>query len=87
MLRNATTIAPTLARGIATAALLASLLAACSPPSPPEEERRPEPQADAPARSGLVQAADAYKDRARGAAAQQQDAADRQRAELAAATQ
>ena len=62
--------------------LLVVALSGCSPPKPPEEERRPEPQA-----AGVVQAADAYKDRARGAAAQQQDAADRQRAQLDAATQ
>ena len=37
------------------------LLAACSPPDAPEEERRPEPQATA----AVVQAADAYKDSAR----------------------
>lgn len=32
---------------IATIALAATLLAACSPPKAPEEERRPEPQASA----------------------------------------
>jgi hypothetical protein len=65
-------------------------LAACSPPEPPDEERRPEPQAEgmqAQAKSGIVQTADAYKDRARSAEAQQLEAAERQRAQLDAATQ
>ena len=71
------------------AALLMGCLgvAACSPPQPPDEERRPEPQAaDARPQSGIVQTADAYKDRARRAEAQQREAADRQRAQLDAAT-
>lgn len=63
-------------------------LAACSPPEPPDEERRPEPQAEGTqAKSGIVQTADAYKDRARSAEAQQLEAADQQRAQLDAATQ
>lgn len=63
-------------------------LAACSPPQPPDEERRPEPQAEGTqAKSRIVQTADAYKDRARNAEAQQREAADRQRAQLDAATQ
>jgi len=69
--------------------LLASLcgLGACSPPQPPEEERRPKPKArDAAPQSAIVQAADAYKDRARNAAAQQADAADARRAEIDATT-
>ena len=63
-------------------------LAACSPPKPPEEERRPEPQAQADAKpqSEIVQAADAYKDRARSATTAAQDAADGQRAQIDAAT-
>lgn len=71
-------------------AVVATALAACSPPQPPEEERRPEPQAEgtqAPAKSGIVQTADAYKDRARSAEAQQLEAADQQRAQIDAATQ
>ena len=39
------------------------------------------------AKSGIVQTADAYKDRARSAEAQQLEAAERQRAQLDAATQ
>lgn len=57
-------------------------LAGCSPPTPPEEERRPEPQAAA-----VVQAADAYKDAARAAVANTEDAATKQKAALDAATQ
>ena len=74
---------------IAVAALVVATLAACSPPKPPEEERRPEPQAQAAAQppSAVVQTADAYKDRARNAAAEQVEAADRQRAQIDAATQ
>lgn len=75
---------------IAAASLAIALLAACSPPKPPEEERRPEPQAQQAAaqpRSAIVQTADAYKDRARSAEAEQLDAADRQRAQIDAATQ
>lgn len=65
-------------------------LPACSPPQPPDEERRPEPQAEgtqAQAKSGVVQTADAYKDRARSAEAQQLEAEERQREQLDAATQ
>ena len=58
------------------------LVAACSPPKPPEEERRPEPQAAA-----VVQAADAYKDAARAAVADTEDAAAKEKAALDAATQ
>lgn len=70
-------------RGAAFALSLAGALAACSPPAPPEEERRPAPRADAQARprSAIVQDAEAYKDRARGAEAAQLDAAERRRAE------
>jgi hypothetical protein len=68
----------------------ASLLAACTPPDKPEEERRPEPRSQAdPARvpqSAIVQTAEAYKDRARAAQDQQADAADRQREAIDAAT-
>lgn len=63
------------------------VLAACSPPQPPDEERRPQPQAGGTqAQSAVVQTADAYKARARSAAAQPGEAADRQRAQLDAAT-
>lgn len=72
--------------------LLGSLggLAACSPPPPPDEERRPEPKAqgaDTTPRSEIVRTADAYKERARSAEAQQQATEDAQRAEIDAATQ
>ena len=83
----ARSIARSSARSVAVAALVAGSLAACSPPSAPDEERRPEPHADTSLQSGIVQAADAYKDRARAAGAQQEDAAKRQQAELDAATQ
>ena len=65
------------------------LLAACSPPQPPEEERRPEPQAQANAQpqSAIVQAADGYKDRARGAVKAAEDAAKDESARIDAATQ
>jgi hypothetical protein len=65
------------------------VLAACSPPQPPDEERRPEPQSAGAARqpqSAIVQTAEAYKDRARSADAQQQAKEDAQRAEIDAAT-
>ena len=73
---------------IAAASLALAALPACSPPKPPEEERRPEPQAQAAAQpqSAIVQAADAYKDRARDAAKAAQDAAGNQRAQIDAAT-
>ncbi len=62
----------------------------CSPPDPPEKKRRPEPQTSAPGdarpHSPIVQAADAYKDRARSAKAESLQAADRQRAEMDAQT-
>ena len=74
---------------IAAASLAIGLLAACAPPKPPEEERRPEPQAQAAAQpqSAIVQTAEAYKDRARSAESQQLEAADQQRAQSDAATQ
>lgn len=73
----------------AIASLALVMLAACSPPKPPEEERRPEPQAQAATQpqSTIVQTADAYKDRARDAETEQLEAADRQRAQIDAATQ
>ena len=73
----------------AIASLALVMLAACSPPKPPEEERRLEPQAQAATQpqSTIVQTADAYKDRARDAEMEQLEAADRQRAQIDAATQ
>ena len=56
------------------------LLAACSAPKPPDEERRPQPQARPT--SAIVQTAEAYKDRARSVEAESLQAADRQRAEI-----
>lgn len=72
-----------LGRTAAFALSLGGLLAACSPPAPPEEERRPAPRAGAePApRPAIVREAEAYKDRARGVEAEQLDAAERRRAE------
>ena len=75
-------IRPGLRARHATAAVLAYcalLLAACSPPEPPEKERPPEPQASAPDRhTELRDAIQAPQDKARavegavGAAAQAQ---------------
>lgn len=64
-------------------------LAACSPPEPPDEERRPEPKAaDAPRPpSAIVRAADAYKGAARAAVANSEQAAANEKAALDAATQ
>ena len=72
------------------AALSATVaLAACAPPKPPEEERRPEPQsqpdAGSASPSAIVEHANAYKDRAREAVQQAGEAADRQRAAADAA--
>ncbi len=66
-----------------TAALVATLaIAACAPPKPPQEERRPEPQAQPGAgsasSSAIVEQANAYKDRARDAVQQAGEAADRE---------
>lgn len=75
-----------------TAALCATLaLAACAPPKPPEEERRPEPQSQSDAGSAspsaIVEHANAYKDGAREAVLQAEEAADRERAAADAAAQ
>ncbi len=70
---------------IVAAALALVALSACSPPTPPEEERRPEPQAQ-PAASAVVGQANAYKDAARNAASAVQDQAQRERAQIDAAT-
>lgn len=71
-----------------SAALLAMLaIVACAPPRPPEEERRPAPQAQAHATSSspsaIVEQANAYKDRAQDA---QANATDRRREAIDAAT-
>ena len=69
------------------ACLLVLVAAGCSPPQPPDEERRPEPKAqETRPQSGIVQAADAYKDAARAAAAQSENAAANEKAALDAAT-
>jgi hypothetical protein len=72
-----------------TLLLACLLLPACSSPKPPEEERRPEPQAPAPAqpKSALVETANGYKDAARASVVASEDAAKREQAELDAATQ
>ena len=70
----------------AAATLPIAALAACSPPQPPEEERRPEPQATQP-QSAIVQTADAYKDRARDAVKATEAAAKDESARIYAATQ
>ncbi len=64
------------------ACLLVLATAGCSPPKPPDEERRPDPQAVSP----VVAQANAYKDAARAAAAQSEDAAAKEKAALDAAT-
>ena len=68
-----------------TVLLACLLLAACSAPKPPDEERRPEPQAQP--KSALVETANGYKDSARASVAASEDAAKREQAELDAATQ
>ena len=76
--------------GTPIACLLVLALAGCSPPEPPEEERRPEPQAggtQAQPTSTIVQTADAYKDAARAAVANSEQAAAKEKAALDAATQ
>ena len=60
------------------------LLPACSAPKPPDEERRPQPQAQS--KSALVETANAYKDTARASVTATEDAAKRGQAELDAAT-
>ena len=61
------------------------LMAGCSSPKPPDEERRPEPQAKP--KAALVQTANAYKDSARASVTATEDAAKREQAALDAATQ
>ena len=65
--------------------LVCVLLSACSSPEPPDEERRPEPQAQP--KSALVETANAYKDAAHASVAASEDAAKREQAQLDAATQ
>lgn len=60
------------------------LLSACSSPKPPEEQRRPEPQAQP--KSALVEAANGYKGAAHASVTATEDAAKREQAELDAAT-
>ena len=74
--------------GTPIACLLVLVLAGCSPPEPPEEECRPEPQAEgtqAQPASAIVQAADAYKGAARAAVANSEQAAAKEKAALDAA--
>lgn len=68
-----------------TVLLACVVLAACSSPKPPEEERRPEPQAQP--KSALVETANAYKGAARASVTASEDAAKREQADLDAATQ
>ncbi len=67
-----------------TAVLACVVLAGCSAPKPPDEERRPEPQAQP--KSALVETANAYKDAAHASVTATEDAAKREQANLDAAT-
>ena len=72
-------------RAIPPAVLLACLLLfACSAPKAPDEQRRPDPQAQP--KSTLVQTANGYKDSARASVTASEDAAKREQADLDAAT-
>lgn len=72
------------ARAMPSAALFACLLlSACSAPKAPDEERRPDPQAQP--KSTIVATANGYKDNARAAVTASQDAAKREQADLDAA--
>jgi outer membrane biogenesis lipoprotein LolB len=74
-----------MSRAVPPAVLLASLLlSACSAPKAPDQERRPQPQAQP--KSDLVEAANGYKKNARASVTASQDAAKREQAELDAAT-
>lgn len=68
-----------------TVLLACVVLAACSSPKPPEEERRPEPQAQPT--SALLENANAYKGAARASVTASEEAAKREQADLDAATQ
>ncbi len=73
-------------RTMPSAVVLACLLlTACSAPKPPDEERRPEPQAQP--KSAMVEAANGYKDSARASVTASEDAAKHEQADLDAATQ
>ena len=77
-------------RAMPSVAVLACvLLAGCSSPTPPDEERRPEPQAQpqSPPKSALLDTANAYKGAARASVTATEDAAKREQAELDAAAQ
>ena len=77
---------PRAIRAMPSLAVLACvLLSGCSSPKPPDEERRPEPQAQS--KSALVETANAYKDAARTSVTATEGAAKREQAELDAATQ
>lgn len=77
---------PRAIRAMPSLAVLACLLlSGCSSPKPPDEERRPEPQAQP--KSALVETANAYKDAARASVTATEGAAKREQAELDAATQ
>ena len=75
--------------------MLCVLLVACGPEPAPDETRRPEPQAapapaaaaDAGTTSPITATANAYKDAARGAVSQTQDAAAQEKAQLDQAAQ
>lgn len=69
-----------MSRAMPPAVLVCLLLGGCSEPRVPDEERRPEPQAQP--KSALVETANTYKDRARSVEQTQLDAADQQRAEI-----
>lgn len=66
------------------AVLVCVVLAGCSSPKPPEEERRPEPHAQP--KSALVETANAYKGAAHASVDASEDAAKREQAALDAAT-
>lgn len=71
-------------RALPPAVLLACLLlAACSAPKAPDEERRPEPQAQP--KTTLAQATNGYKGSARAAVTASEAAAKREQADLDAA--
>ncbi|MDQ3040656.1 MAG: hypothetical protein M3R16_12800 [Pseudomonadota bacterium] len=76
---------PRAIRAMQPAVLLAYIvLTACSAPKAPDEERRPEPQAQP--KSALVETANGYKDSARAAVVATENAAKREQATPEAAT-